>query len=267
MNDYRDRREERRDRWETRWEARMERNEGKGHIWTGLFLLVVGGLALVRSFGIPMPVWLFTWQMLLIGIGLVMGLKKGFRDGGWFIPIIIGGAFLVNDFFLHGELRRHIWPVILIVLGALFIFRPRKKRWQSWHEKKSDGVKAETITPLSEAEHSKDDFIDSTNIFSGSKKVVLSKNFKGGDLTNIFGGCEIDLTQADTAESAVIDITAIFGGATLIVPSNWAIKTESVTIFGGISDKRKFPVASETSTKTLILDGTVIFGGVEIRSY
>ncbi|MBL7739886.1 MAG: hypothetical protein JNK14_11735 [Chitinophagaceae bacterium] len=267
MSDYRDRMRERRDRWEARCETRMDRHDGKGHIWTGVFLLVIGGLALAKSFGVPMPVWLFTWQMLLIGIGLVMGLKKGFRDGGWFIPIIIGGAFLVNDYFLHGELRRHIWPVILIVIGALFIFRPRKKKWQGWSEKKSDGAQAETVTPLSEAEYSKDDIIDSTNIFSGTKKVVLSKNFKGGDLTNIFGGCEIDLTQADMPESAVIDITAIFGGATLILPSNWAVKTDSVTIFGGISDKRKFPNVPETASKTLILDGTIIFGGVEIRSY
>ena len=28
----------------------------------------------------------------------------------------------------------------------------------------------------------KDDFIDSTNIFGGTKKVILSKNFKGGDV-------------------------------------------------------------------------------------
>jgi hypothetical protein len=128
-------------------------------------------------------------------------------------------------------------------------------------------VNAADSAPPSDHEYSKDDFVDSTNIFSGTKKVVLSKNFRGGDLTNIFGGCELDLTQADMVEPAVMDVTAIFGGATLIIPPNWAIKTDAVTIFGGISDKRKFPNAPESATKTLILDGTVIFGGVEIRSY
>jgi predicted membrane protein len=250
-----------------RWEDRIERHHGAGQVWAGLFLLIIGGLALARSFGVPMPVWLFTWQMLLVGIGLLIGFKKGFRDGGWFIPIIIGGAFLVNDYFLHGELRRHIWPLVLIVIGMFFIFRPRRKRRHGWHEKKSAGVQAETITPLSKEDYSKDDFIDSTCIFSGAKKVVLSKNFKGGDITNIFGGCELDLTQADMTEPAVMDITAVFGGATLIIPSNWAIKSDAVTIFGGISDKRKFPKAPEAAAKTLKLDGTIIFGGVEIRSY
>jgi Cell wall-active antibiotics response 4TMS YvqF len=267
MNEYREQRREERRR---RWEERMERHQNQNvhsHVWTGLFLLVIGGVALAKSFGVPMPVWLFTWQMLLITIGLFVGLKKGFRDGGWFVPIIIGGAFLANDYFLDGELRRHMWPLIIILLGILFIFRPKRRRWQEWAEKKNAGMHAETIQPLSEEHYSQDDFINSTCIFSGTKKVILSKNFKGGDMVNIFGGCEVDLTQSDMTAPAVLEVTAIFGGATLIVPSNWAIKSEAVTIFGGISDKRKIGVMTEPAAKTLILKGTLIFGGMEIRSY
>jgi predicted membrane protein len=263
MNDYKDFKEDMRNRWE----ERMERNPNS-HVWTGLFLLVIGGLALVKSFGVPLPVWLFTWQMLLIAIGLFIGLKKGFSDGGWFVPIIIGGAFLLNDYFIDGNIRRHLWPLILICIGVLFIFRPkRRRRWRDWSEKKNAGIEAETITPLSETEYSKDDFVNSTCIFSGAKRVVLSKNFKGGDLVNVFGGCEIDLMQADMTSPAVVDVTAIFGGATLVVPSNWAIKSEAVTIFGGISDKRRFTGVSAEPTKTLVLKGTMIFGGLEIKSY
>lgn len=129
-------------------------------------------------------------------------------------------------------------------------------------------MNAETIRPNSDAFHSADDVIDSTCIFSGSKKVILSKNFKGGDIVNIFGGSEIDFMQADINGTAVLEVTAIFGGATLIVPSNWSIKSEAVTIFGGISDKRKFAALTEASnSKTLVLKGTMIFGGMEIKSY
>lgn len=262
MNDFRDFRDEARNRWESRKER-----HGHGHVWTGLFLLIIGGIALVKSFGIPVPVWLFSWQMLLIAIGLFIGLRKGFRDGGWFVPIIVGGVFLVNEYILDGNLQRHMWPLILIVLGLIFILRP--KRGSSWSncEKKSPDMNAQIIKPASEALHSQDDIIDSTCIFSGSKKVILSKNFKGGDIVNVFGGSEIDLMQADINGTAVLEVTAIFGGATLIVPSNWAIKSEAVTIFGGISDKRKFAALSEPSTKTLVLKGTMIFGGMEIKSY
>ncbi len=264
MNDYRNYNEERKNRWENR----MERHSGQGHIWTGIFLLAIGGLALARSFGIPVPNWLFSWQMLLIAIGLFIGFRKGFRDGGWFVPIIVGGAFLANDYILQGDLRRHIWPLILIIVGTFFIFRPRNRHGAGcWNQKKNSAMQTETTTPLSEESYTQDDIIDSTNIFSGTKKVILSKNFKGGDIVNIFGGSEIDLTQADMTSPAILEVTAVFGGATLIVPSNWAIKSEAVTIFGGIGDKRKITPSTESPTKTLVLKGTMIFGGMEIRSY
>ena len=265
MSDYKNYNEESKNRWESRWENRMEHHDGKGHIWTGFFLLAIGGLALARSMGVPIPNWLFSWQMLVIAIGLFIGFRKGFRDGGWFVPVIVGGAFLANDYILQGDLRRHIWPLILIVIGAVFIFRPRRKH--CFNTKKNPGMQAETITPLSEESYTADDIIDSTSIFSGTKKVILSKNFKGGDIVNIFGGSEIDLTQADMTTPAILEVTAIFGGATLIVPSNWAIKSEAVTIFGGIGDKRKIIPTTEGPTKTLILKGTMIFGGMEIKSY
>ena len=269
MNDFRDSREQRRQRTRERWEQRMERHHGESHIWAGVFFLLIGGLALARSFGVAMPNWLFTWQMLLIAIGVFIGFKKGFREGGWFVPILIGGAFLANEYFLNGELRRHIWPLILIVVGAFFIFRPRgKKRLAALESRLNDGSDSNTSNiPADDVSYSQDDFIDSTCIFSGTKKVILSKNFKGGDMVNIFGGCEIDLTQADMTNPAVLEVTAIFGGATLIVPSNWAIKSEAVTIFGGIGDKRKIVPMTESPSKTLILKGTMIFGGMEIRSY
>lgn len=274
MNDFRNTNEEGQNRWQARWEQRMERHDNKSHVWTGLFLLVIGGIALARSMGAPVPNWLFSWQMLLISIGLFIGFKKGFRDGGWFIPVLIGGVFLANDYFLGGELRRHIWPLILIIIGVAFILRPKRSRCFS--QKKNSlnsgltppepGMSA-VATTEPDAHYTEDDIIDSTNIFSGSKRVVLSKNFKGGDIVNIFGGSEIDLTQADMTSPAIMEITAIFGGATLIIPSNWAVKSEAVTIFGGIGDKRKIFPHHEGPSKTLVLKGTMVFGGIEIKSY
>lgn len=269
-------RREARNRWASDWEERMEQyrhHRGHGHVWTGLFLLVIGGLALVKSFGVQMWPGLFSWQMLLIAIGLFIGFRKGFR-GGWFIPVIIGGAFLINDYFVFGELRRHMWPLILIIIGLAFVFRPRRRHhWRNdcWTEKKNTAanpVQTETITPVSEESYSQDDFIDITSIFGGTQKVILSKSFKGGDMVNVFGGSEVDLSKADINGTATLEVTAIFGGATLVVPSNWVVKSEAVTIFGGISDKRKNITAfADNGTKALILKGTVLFGGIEIKSY
>lgn len=263
MNDFNNRFEDRR----ARWEERMQRNHGNGHIWTGVLLLIIGGLALIKSFGVPVPGWLFSWQMLLIGIGLFIGIRKGFSEGGWFIPVLIGAAFLVNDYFLNGQLHKHIWPLVLVILGIFFIVRSSRKPYRQGWQKKNAGDQPETIALEANESYSDSDFINTTCIFGGTKKVILSKNFRGGDITTVFGGAEIDLTQADFNENAVFEITAIFGGATLLIPSHWELKSTVTTVFGGIDDKRKVALLTNSSGKTLLLKGTVIFGGIEIKSY
>ena len=125
----------------------------------------------------------------------------------------------------------------------------------------------EGSSTLKEETWSQDDFIDSTSIFGGAKKNILSKDFKGGDIVNIFGGTELNLTQADIKGKVVIELTTIFGGTKLIVPSNWSVQSEAVTIFGGLEDKRSLSATTDNSDKVLILKGTVIFGGIEIKSF
>lgn len=243
--------------------GRTSNRENNGHLWTGAFLLIIGIIALARSFGADMPEWLFTWQMLLIGIGLFIGVRHGFRSGGWFVPVLIGSAFLANEYFFDGQLRRHIWPLVLIVLGIFFILRPRRMSCRERYARRTNAIPGRE----DDAHYSQDDFINTTAIFGGTKKIVLTKNFKGGDIVNVFGGSEINLAQADMDQEAVLELTTIFGGATLVVPSNWSIKSEAVTIFGGIQDKRTMPAISATPLKVLVLKGTVIFGGIEIKSY
>ena len=112
-----------------------------------------------------------------------------------------------------------------------------------------------------------EDFVDSTSFFGGAKKNIISKNFKGGDIVNVFGGTELDLSRADFNGTAIIDLTTIFGGTKLVVPSNWTVKSEAVTIFGGMEDKRNVQALSDSAQKILILKGTIIFGGIEIKSF
>jgi predicted membrane protein len=113
-----------------------------------------------------------------------------------------------------------------------------------------------------------EDFLNSTTIFGGIKKRYFSKNFKGGKLTCMMGGVEVDLGNCDIQEPVIIEITQVFGGTKLIVPSNWQIRSELVAIAGGVEDKRYQPVAGiEDDTKLLILKGTTIFGGIDIKSY
>ena len=265
------------ERWEERkkrWEERRERHSGHSHIWTGIFILLIGVAALLKVSNPDLPHWLFSWKTFLIALGLFIGFKHNFKGGAWLILILVGGAFLFTDIYPDISIRRYIWPVILIAVGAFLILRPRRHRWECGDTQKkkttaNSGIEEATVvdeTYESQKDY-QEDFVDSTSIFGGAKKNIISKNFKGGDLVNIFGGTELDLTRADFNGTATIELTTIFGGTKLIVPSNWTIKSEAVTIFGGMEDKRNMQTVTDNPEKILKITGTVIFGGIEIKSF
>lgn len=118
--------------------------------------------------------------------------------------------------------------------------------------------------------------LDDVYIFWGGRRRILSKNFAGGDIVAIFGGFEIDLTQADfPGDQVEIETVAIFGGGELRVPPNWEVIVENLGIFGGTSDRtwhaNSVPAAAAPATpaapiKRLIVKGVAIFGGLTIKN-
>jgi predicted membrane protein len=182
-------------------------------------------------------------------------------------------------------MERYIWPIVLISIGIGFILRPRKHhRWRRWKEQRyqsgwqqqntpgntsdtnyTSDTNANTAAPVGDFDRR--DFIDITAVFGGVKKNVLSKNFKGGEITSFMGGSEIDLSQADISGRIVVDVTNIFGGTKLIVPSSWDVHNDITAVFGGVDDKRQVNGVTFDPNKVLILDGTCLFGGIEIRSF
>jgi predicted membrane protein len=94
----------------------------------------------------------------------------------------------------------------------------------------------------------------------------VSKNFRGGEIVNFFGGSEINLMQADINGRVHLEVVQVFGGTKIIVPSNWTVHSEMVAIFGGIEDKRP-PQLNVAAEKVLVIQGTSIFGGIDIKSF
>lgn len=113
-----------------------------------------------------------------------------------------------------------------------------------------------------------DEVLDIAAIFGSAKKIVYSKQFRGGEIVSVFGGADVNLLQAGLATpQVIIESVQIFGGAKLIIPSDWSVVNESVAVFGGIEDKRPMRTQQPAGDKVIILKGFVLFGGIEIKSF
>lgn len=237
-----------------------------GRIWAGLFLLLVGAVLLLDQMGFPLPDWLFNWHFLLIAIGLFSGLRHGFRGFGWMILIAIGGVYLAQDYYHDFNLHRFLWPGFIIMAGLLIILRParRPRDWGGdWDRRRRCSP---TFSASSQEGYISDDYINTTSVFGGVHKKIVSKNFQGGDITTLLGGTEIDLTQADFTGQVRLDVTQIMGGTKIIVPPHWEVRSEVTAMFAGFEDKRQQPAITNPD-KVLIIAGTSIFGGIELKNF
>lgn len=222
----------------------------------GLLIIFIGLAFLLHQMRLLPPNVddiLISWQMLLIVIGVFNIFTNQSRIFGY-ILISVGLFFLLPDLFdLPYNFRRNFWPLILIAVGLFIIFRHglNRKDSQKIPEMNSDSQ-----------------FIDEVNIFSGSEKRIAIKNFRGGRITSIFGGSEIDLREAELSdETNVIEVFYLFGGSSITVPPDWNVINKVTAILGGFSDKRSnHSESGNLPAKTIIIQGFVMFGGGEIKS-
>jgi predicted membrane protein len=260
---------------------RVGGNSRNTTILLGAFVVVFGFFMLLRRMGAPLPSWLLSWEMILIGVGIFMGIKSGFRDLSWLVPIIIGVIFISDDIFPGFRFRNLIWPIGIMVVGLVILTKGSRGKSISsdWGLddrpvkepivtgfKRLDEPENTTFTSNANAQ-SPEDEVEITAIFGGVKRNVVSKNFRGGEIVAIFGGADLDLTHADINGVVKLESTNILGGTKLIVPANWDVQSEMVAIFGGVEDKRRIQPELIDRSKRLVLVGTAFLGGLEIKSY
>ena len=228
---------------------------GSNRVLIGIVLVIAGIFLVIRNTGFFPDVIehvVFSWPMLLVAIGLVMTLGGSEKTAG-VIVMAVGGFFLIPMIFRESfHMYNMFWPSIFIIIGVIIIVSKKK----GWNSVISKGVVG-------------DEYIDYVNIFSGGDRQIVSDNFKGGKITCIFGGMELDLTKAKLATGRhEIEIACVFGGATIIVPESWYVTIEVTPVLGGFTDSRRMsPGRTIDSASQLVLKGAVVFGGGEVKSY
>jgi hypothetical protein len=200
-----------------------------------------------------------------------LGFKRNFRGGGWLAMVLVGVYFTLQRTILDLDVARYYFPILFTALGLYLIFTPKSKAFRingGWNKRRRAGQapsQFKTNEDFNENEAG-EDFVDTVNVFSATQRRIFSKKLQGADVVCVFGGCDLNFSQADFEGTIIIDIVAIFGGVKITVPPSWKIRSELTAIFGGLEDKTLLKFEGDNN-KTVILKGVAIFGGVEIKNY
>jgi predicted membrane protein len=218
----------------------------------GIGIILMGVLFLLGNLDLIDPHEYFQfWPafLILIGITYIIQCRQGSGRVWGVILVFIGSAMLLHRLhFIYFSIWSY-WPVILIIVGSMMIIRA-STRWRS--------VKA---SPFENTDANS--YLKAIAVMGGFKRSSNSQDFKGGELTAIMGGLEIDLRDASINGEVVIDIFALMGGVEMRVPDDWIVVIEGFPFMGGYEDKTRPP---KVSTKHLIIKGVAVMGGVEIKN-
>lgn len=253
----------------------MERRKSDKRFYFGVILIVVGVILILERLNLipeSMADMLISWQMLLVGIGL-LSLIGGNRTAGT-IMIVIGATFMIPELItVPQEVRRIYWPLILVAIGVVILMRQRdyhrlgKGNDPIINIPNNDEPKSSNSTYNNiDAFNTFDDFV----IFGGREIFVNSQALSGGKATSIFGGIEYDLRKASLQTGgAVIDCVSVFGGCGFKIPMDWNVRNEVTTIFGAFTDKRgdTYNDRYYDPSKTLVIKGVSLFGGIEVKHF
>ena len=185
------------------------------------------------------------WPVLLIGVGVLKLMSHGPTAGA--LCWLGGGTLLLVDNL--GFDVSQFWPVGLMLIGVLIITRGLFNRPRRGHRHERGN-----------------EFVSAVAFMSGVKKSSNAQTFRGGDLTAVMGGVEIDLRQAsmEPGSEVTLDTLALWGGIEIRVPEDWEVRTPGFAIMGGFVDESRPP--SEPTGKRLLVGGMALMGGVEIKN-
>jgi len=226
-----------------------------GKLVFGVILAILGVLFTLDNFGlIEVRNVERLWPVILIAIGgshLAQNWRS--RPFGGLLLVALGVFFLLRNYHVISLSLGKLIPLVLVVIGLRIAFGALGGRAGAWDRTDRPGAS--------------DEWIRGFVAFGGLERRIASPQFQGGDIGAFCGGWELDLSKAKlgTGREARLDVFAWWGGGEIRVPEDWNVVVRIVPILAGYSDKTRHP-APGTEAGTLVVTGTVVMGGVEIKN-
>ncbi len=217
----------------------------------GVLIIIVGTLFTLDNLGVlRADEYLRYWPAGLLAIGLTKLWQSRDGVGGTFSGVmftVVGVWLLLDAIDIIVEARVwDLWPVLLVALGGYIVWQGMGGR------RRSPGADSNAV-------------VTAFAVMGGVARGNNSRSFRGGELTAVMGGCEIDLRQAAIEGEAVIDVFAMWGGIDIRVPEDWTVVGRVVPLLGGFEDKTR-PPKQESAAQRLVVRGFAIMGGVEVKN-
>lgn len=146
--------------------------------------------------------------------------------------------------------RKTSWvPIVVIIIAAAIVVVLAVNAPQNGSDRQSM-----TTT---------DSTFNSTAFLSGVERRIMSSTFRGGSASAFMGGVELDFRNATMeGNEAKIDVSALMGGIDIRVPGSWVVINRVSAILGGVDDN----TTSHDGNKRLVIEGTVLMGGLDIKN-
>lgn len=223
-------------------------------LWIGITIIVFGLLAALDNLGfLHDGFFMRLWPLVLVVIGLAKLNRSEPQRGLSGFVFILAGLFILLMNFGGPNLEEAIGPLFIVALGVFIVIKALRKN---------------RSVPPELASH--EGFLSGTAIFGGTKRQLSGTEFKGGEMTAIFGGFELDLRQALPSDPQFrVDVFILFGAGELRVPQGWLVDMKAAAIAGALEDKT-LHLPSEAGVAearpTLVITGLALFGSLTVTN-
>jgi hypothetical protein len=210
----------------------------------GLAIMLAGFLLALDSLGFADAGYVFRfWPLALVAVGITKLLSGAAERSGAYLVIVLGAGLLA--FNLGWLSFPRVAAIVLFVVGARIAWKALLPR---------------TGSPAAGGGST----LDMVAILGGSKRAFGGSDFRGGQAFAFMGGGELDLRRASMArDEAVLDVFVFWGGFEIKVPEEWEVACRGLPLLGGFADNTRH---SPGAQKRLVVTGTAIMGGIEIKN-